>query len=88
MHLIAHVCDLEVGEFVYTLGDYHIYQNHLDQVNELLSRTAFPLPELKIIDPDNQRRGLQGLLALNYYNLNLVGYKSHGNLRHAPCLSS
>jgi thymidylate synthase len=86
MHLIAHVCDLEVGEFVYTLGDYHIYQNHLDQVNELLSRTAFPLPELKIIDPDNQRRGLQGLLALNYDNLNLVGYKSHGKIAAAVAI--
>ena len=37
-HLVAHVCGLEVGEFIYTLGDYHIYQNHLEQVNQLLSR--------------------------------------------------
>jgi thymidylate synthase len=50
-HLIAHVTGLEVGEFVYTLGDYHIYKNHLEQVEQLLSREPLPLPELKINDP-------------------------------------
>src|SRR6184192_1296158 len=58
-HLIAHVMELEVGEFVYTLGDYHIYKNHLEQVNELLSREPLPLPELKINDPENKLRGLE-----------------------------
>ena len=37
-HMVAHVCRLEVGEFIYTLGDYHIYKNHLAQVRELLAR--------------------------------------------------
>ena len=80
MHLVAHVCELNVGEFVYTLGDYHIYQNHLDQVHELLSREPLPLPELKIIDQDNQLRGLNGLLAFSYERLNLMGYRSHGKI--------
>ena len=71
---------LEVGEFVYTLGDYHIYKNHLDQVNQLLSREPLPLPELKINDPDNNLRGLEGLLSVKYEHLNLVGYKSHGKI--------
>lgn len=39
-HLIAHACRLSVGEFVYTLGDYHVYLNHLEQVEELLARAA------------------------------------------------
>ena len=48
MHMVAHVCGLEVGNFVYTLGDYHIYKNHVEQVEELLSRKPFPLPRLEI----------------------------------------
>ena len=80
MHLVAHVCELTVGEFIYSLGDYHIYQNHLEQVQELLSREPLPLPELKIVDVDNQLRGLDGLLAFQYGHLNLAGYKSHGKI--------
>jgi thymidylate synthase len=79
-HLIAHVCGLEVGEFVYTLGDYHIYQNHLDQVNELLAREPFPLPQLEIVDEGRQLNGLEGLLAMRYENLKLHGYQSHGKI--------
>ena len=47
-HMVAHVTELEVGDFVYTLGDYHIYKNHFDQVQELLSREPLPLPQLQI----------------------------------------
>ncbi|WP_214849279.1 thymidylate synthase [Exiguobacterium sp. s193] len=46
-HMIAHVCKLEVGDFVHTLGDAHIYSNHLDQVNLQLSRSPKPLPRLR-----------------------------------------
>jgi thymidylate synthase len=80
MHLVAHVCELTVGEFIYSLGDYHIYQNHLEQVQELLAREPLPLPELEIVDSNNQLRGLGGLLAFEYKHLNLVGYKSHGKI--------
>ncbi len=79
-HLVAHVCDLEPGEFVYSLGDYHIYLNHLEQVEELLSREPLPLPSLEINDPDRRLRGLEGLLSVTYEHLNLVGYKSHGKI--------
>jgi thymidylate synthase len=79
-HLIAHVCELEAGEFVYTLGDYHIYQNHLEQVEELLSREPLPLPRLLIVDEDKNLRGLEGLLNMRYEHLNLIGYKSHGKI--------
>jgi thymidylate synthase len=79
-HLVAHVCGLEVGEFVYTLGDYHIYQNHLGQVRELLSREPLPLPRLEIRDEANSLRGLEGLLAVRYEHLSLVGYKSHSKI--------
>lgn len=80
MHMIAHCCGLEVGDFIYTLGDYHIYKNHLDQVNELLSREPLALPHLEIVDADGALRGLEGLLAFGYDNLRLLGYQSHAKI--------
>lgn len=80
LHIVAHVTGLEVGDFVYTLGDYHIYKNHLEQVNELLSREPFPLPRLEIHDSKGELRGLDGLLAMRYENLKLDGYQSHGKI--------
>ncbi|MBM7569882.1 thymidylate synthase [Aquibacillus albus] len=47
-HLIAHECGLQVGDFVHTLGDAHIYLNHLEQIRTQLSREAKPLPNLKL----------------------------------------
>jgi thymidylate synthase len=79
-HLLAHVCDLKVGDFVYTLGDYHIYQNHLEQVDELLSREPLPLPRLEIRGEAQSLRGLEGLLEMRFENLNLIGYESHARI--------
>jgi thymidylate synthase len=79
-HMIAHVTGLEVGEFIYTLGDYHIYKNHLPQVKELLSRQPLPLPTLKIDDEDDRLRGLDGLLAMRCENLKVIGYQSHSKI--------
>jgi thymidylate synthase len=79
-HMVAHVCGLEVGEFIYTLGDYHIYKNHLGQVEELLVREPLELPRLEILDEGRRLRGLEGLLTMRYENLKLWGYKSHGKI--------
>lgn len=78
-HMIAHVCGLEVGEFIHTFGDLHIYSNHLDQVNELLSREPLRLPSLEFVNA-NALKGLGGLLSLNYENLSLQNYQSHGKI--------
>jgi thymidylate synthase len=80
MHMVAHVTGLEVGEFVYTLGDYHIYQNHREQVEQLLAREPLPLPTLQIIDREQKLQGLDGLVSMSYEDLNLVGYQSQGKI--------
>jgi thymidylate synthase len=78
-HLVAHVCDLEPGEFIHTFGDVHIYSNHLEQVSELLSREPLPLPKLEFVNADGLR-GLAGLLSFKYENLKLDNYQSHGKI--------
>lgn len=75
-HLIAQVCNLEVGEFIHTFGDLHIYSNHIEQVEELLKREPLPLPRLELVNAENLK-GLDGLLNFKYENLNLIGYQSH-----------
>jgi len=78
-HLIAHVCGLQVGELVHTFGDLHIYQNHLQQVEEILRREPLPLPKLELKNAENLK-GLEGLLNFKYENLNLSAYESHGKI--------
>jgi len=52
--MIAQVCGLEVGDFIHTIGDAHIYLNHIDQVEEQLSRTPLDLPTLNLnVDIDD-----------------------------------
>ncbi len=46
--MVAQVCDLEPGEFVHTFGDLHLYQNHLEQAREQLSRECRPLPQMRL----------------------------------------
>ena len=78
-HLIAQVCDLEVGDFIHTFGDLHIYSNHLKQVEELLNRAPFELPKLEFAGVENLT-GFEGLLNFKYEHLKLIGYQSHGKI--------
>lgn len=86
-HLLAKVARLDVGDFVHTFGDVHIYSNHREQVAKQLKREPRALPTLKIsvsgnayvMDPDNQE--LSQLLAYTYDDLKLTGYKPHGRIR-------
>ncbi len=78
-NLIAHVCDLRVGEFIHTFGDLHVYSNHLNQVEEILKREPLPLPKLEFQNAENLK-GLEGLLNFKYENLKLENYQSHGKI--------
>ena len=66
--MVAEVCNLEYGEFVHTLGDAHIYINHLDQVNEQLERAPKPLPQMKI------NRKIKNIFDFKYDDFELIGY--------------
>lgn len=70
-HMIAQVCNLEVGELIITLGDAHIYENHIEQVKEQLSRKPLPLPELKL------NSEIEVITDFEMSDIELVDYKSH-----------
>lgn len=66
--MIAQVCDLELGDFVHTFGDVHIYNNHVDQVNEQLSRKPKDLPKMKI-NPE-----VKNIFKFKYEDFELTDY--------------
>lgn len=67
--MIAQVCNLEVGEFIHSFGDVHIYSNHLEQVNLQLSRTPKALPWLKI------NPAIKSIFDFEYSDFELIGYE-------------
>ena len=70
-HMIAHVTDLEVGEFVHTLGDTHLYLNHLDQARQQLARKPKPLPRLRL-NPN-----VRSLFDFRYEDIVIENYEAH-----------
>ena len=73
--MVAQVCDLEPGDFVHTLGDAHLYLNHLDQARLQLTREPRPLPRLRL-NPD--RRSID---AFDLADVELVGYDPHPGIK-------
>jgi thymidylate synthase len=69
-HMLAQICDLEVGTFIWTGGDCHIYQNHMEQVKQQLERTPVDGPILEMPEFST----LEELLATKPSDYNLVGY--------------
>jgi thymidylate synthase len=69
-HMVAHACGLKPGHFVHTLGDAHIYKNHLEQVREQLSREPYAPPKLQLDGPE-------GIDGWDVGRIKLVGYEHH-----------
>ncbi len=74
-HMVAQQCDLEVGEFIWTGGDVHIYKNHLEQVALQLSREPLPLPELKI------KRKPASIFEYQFEDFEIVNYQSYPGIK-------
>ena len=73
--MIAQVSDLAPGDFVHTLGDAHLYANHLEQADLQLSRTPYPLPVMKI-NPE-----VRSIFDFKYEDFELVGYEAHPHIK-------
>jgi thymidylate synthase len=74
-HMMAQQCNLEVGDFIWTGGDCHLYSNHLEQVELQLSRDFFPLPKLNILrKPDS-------IFDYEFEDFEILGYESHPHIK-------
>jgi len=73
--MVAQVCGLKPGEFVHTLGDAHIYSNHMEQVKEQLSREPFPLPEMEL-NPE-----VKNIFDFKFEDFKLLGYQHHAPIK-------
>ena len=71
IHMVAHVCNLEVGDFVHTFGDVHIYKNHIDQVKEQLQNDIREFPTLKIT------RKVDSIFDFKIEDFEIINYNPH-----------
>ena len=73
--MIAQVCNLELGDFVHTFGDVHLYSNHIEQAKLQLSRQPFPLPTMKI------NPAVKNIFDFKYEDFTLENYQSHPTIK-------
>jgi thymidylate synthase len=74
-HMVAQVSNLDVGDFVHTFGDLHLYSNHLEQAREQLQRAPLPLPRLEL-DPS-----IGDLFDFRFEHIHIRDYQSHAAIR-------
>lgn len=74
VHMVAQVCNLEVGEFVHTLGDAHIYSNHMEQCKTQMEREPMKLPTLKV------NPAVKNIDDFKFEDFEIVGYESHPHI--------
>lgn len=75
IHMVAQQCDLQVGEFIWTGGDVHLYSNHIEQAKLQLSRQPHPLPQLKI------ERKPESIFDYTYEDFTLIDYQAHEHIK-------
>ncbi len=73
--MVAQVCDLAPGDFVHTFGDAHLYLNHLEQVELQLSRTPYPLPQMKL------NPAVKDIFAFRFEDFELQNYQAHPHIK-------
>lgn len=73
--MVAQVCDLEVGDFIHTLGDAHLYLNHLEQTDTQLARTPYPRPTMRI-NPD-----VKDIFGFTFEDFELTDYQAHPHIK-------
>lgn len=73
--MIAQVCDMELGEFVHSFGDVHLYKNHFEQAQLQLTRKPFPLPQMKI-NPE-----VKNIFDFKYEDFELINYQSYAAIK-------
>ena len=74
IHMIAHVLDYKVGEFIYTIGDMHLYNNHIEQAKMQINRDPYKLPILKI------NKDVEDIFSFNYDDFEIINYKAHPHI--------
>jgi len=75
--MVAQVCGLEYGDFIHTLGDAHLYNNHIEQAKLQLSRTSFPLPKMEI-NPE-----VKDIFSFKFEDFSLKNYEAHPHIKGA-----
>ena len=73
--MMAQVCDLQPGDFVHTFGDVHLYNNHFEQAALQLSRTPFPLPQLKL------NAAVKDIFSFTFEDIAIENYQSHPGIK-------
>jgi thymidylate synthase len=73
--MVAQVCDLKAGEFVHTLGDAHLYSNHMQQTDLQLTRAPFSLPEMRL------NSDVKDIFEFKYDDFELLGYECHEHIK-------
>ena len=73
--MIAQVCDLEPGEFIHTFGDVHLYTNHKEQAELQLTRTPYPLPQMRL-NPD-----VTDIFSFRFEDFTLLNYEAHPHIK-------